>query len=117
MSRTFRINQNTLKTIAARQSASSRTRRSDDAAALRLTPVPMATYAARHAGHLGRSTRTTAGSDHRVSAMDRRTRGDGAETLFVATRGGVALPEIDLQHAFITYLHARSRRPGLCFLK
>ena len=38
------------------------------------TPVPIATYAARHNGHLGNSTRTALGTIHRAIPERRRTK-------------------------------------------
>jgi len=38
-------------------------------------PVPSATYAAKHAGHLGSSASTSAGSDHRANFTERQQAG------------------------------------------
>jgi hypothetical protein len=65
--------------MAPEQTAINVTRRWSDVVTLRLTPVPSAMYAARHAGHLGKSTRMMAGKDQRVRVNERRMRDDGAE--------------------------------------
>lgn len=75
---------------------------------LRLNPVPTAMYAARHAGHLGKSIRITGGNDHWVKMSEPRPRGDRTEILSVATRGAIALLEIDLQQVLITCSHGSS---------
>src|SRR2546430_10757975 len=99
--------------MAAMQSAISDTRRYDDVAMLRLTPEPTAIYAARHAGHLGKSTRITPGSDHRVRASERRTHDGGADILSVAVCAGgrlLDLPGTDWQQELITCLHGHSTK-------
>ena len=47
---------------------------SDDAVETEIpTPVPMATYAARHAGHFGKTARIVPGTSHPAMPRERRT--------------------------------------------
>jgi hypothetical protein len=100
------------QTSVATQTPMTAVRKTDDAATEREIPVPSATYAAKHAGHFGNNTRTSAGSEHLTQAKRRRARdgGWGLPSAAMYELLPAVLAAIEQQvGSFICDPHSRSR--------